>query len=466
MGAVSTPHVNESQQESVPGLSAAAIDAAAVRIEPAVAHTPLEAAPRISRDVGAQVYLKREDLQTVRSYKIRGAFNVMAQLSPEERSRGVVAASAGNHAQGVAYACRTMQTPGRIYVPTTTPKQKRDRIRWHGGDFVELLAVGDTYDAAAAAAQADVLRTGAAWIHAFDDPRTAAGQGTIAREIVDQLGRAPDVVVAPVGGGGCLAGMATYFRSVSREVVIVGVEPTGAVSLAAALVAGGPVTLDRIDPFVDGAAVKRIGALGHRAMADLDASVTAHPVLDDVRAEGEAHSAIRVLPDEPVSLPAGSAHITHVDEGAICTTMLELYQNEGIIAEPAGALAVTGLSQLKLPDDAVVVCLVSGGNNDVSRYGEIIERSLVHQGLKHYFLVDFPQEPGALRRFLDEVLGPDDDITLFEYVKRNNRETGAALVGIELGDREGLAGLMDRMDRSRLDCERLEPDSPAYQYLT
>ncbi|MGW0036036.1 threonine ammonia-lyase IlvA [Gordonia sp. NPDC003376] len=449
---------------SVPGsaLNAAAIDAAAERIAPAVARTPLEAAPRISRDVGAQVYLKREDLQTVRSYKIRGAYNVMAQLSEEERSRGVVAASAGNHAQGVAFACRVMEVRGRIYVPTTTPKQKRDRIRWHGGDFVELIAVGDTYDAAAAAAQADVLRTGATWIHAFDDPRTAAGQGTIAREIVDQLGRVPDVVIAPVGGGGCLAGMATYLRALSPSVTIVGVEPTGAISLAAALVSGGPVTLDDIDPFVDGAAVKRIGGLGHGLMAGLGSSVTAHPILETLSATGDT----RILPDEPVALPSGAAHITHVDEGAICTTMLELYQNEGIIAEPAGALAVTGLSQLKLPDDATVVCLVSGGNNDVSRYGEIIERSLVHQGLKHYFLVDFPQEPGALRRFLNEVLGPDDDITLFEYVKRNNRETGAALVGIQLGSRDGLPGLLDRMDHSRLDCVQLKSDSPEYRYLT
>ncbi|MFT4042397.1 MAG: threonine ammonia-lyase IlvA [Gordonia sp. (in: high G+C Gram-positive bacteria)] len=442
-----------------------AIEAASVRIEPAVARTPLEACPRISAAAGARVHLKREDLQTVRSYKIRGAYNVMAQLSAEERAAGVVAASAGNHAQGVAYACRSMQVNGRIYVPTTTPKQKRDRIRWHGGDFVELLAVGDTYDAAAAAAQDDAVRTGAAWIHAFDDPRTAAGQGTIAYEIVQQLGRVPDVVVVPVGGGGCLAGIASYLRALSDEVAIVGVEPAGAVSLAAALVSGGPVTLDTIDPFVDGAAVKRIGALGYGVVAGLGAGVTDHPVVRElVNAAGE--SAAEVAPDESFTPTPGSVQIIHVDEGAICSTMLDLYQNEGIIAEPAGALAVTALSRLSLPADADVVCLVSGGNNDVSRYGEIIERSLVHQGLKHYFLVDFPQEPGALRRFLDQVLGPDDDITLFEYVKRNNRETGPVLVGIELGSTDGLGGLMERMAHSRLDYERLEPDSPAYRLLT
>ncbi|WP_197028096.1 threonine ammonia-lyase IlvA, partial [Gordonia alkanivorans] len=444
-----------------PALSLDAIEAASERIADAVARTPLEACPRLSGS-GAQIYLKREDLQTVRSYKIRGAYNVMAQLSAEELSRGVVAASAGNHAQGVAFACKSMKVPGRIYVPTTTPKQKRDRIAWHGGDFVELKAIGETYDAAAAAAQADVMSTGSAWIHAFDDPRTAAGQGTIAREIVEQLGRVPDVVVAPVGGGGCLAGMATYLRGLSDEVTIIGIEPTGAVSLSAALVNGGPITLDEIDPFVDGAAVKRIGTIGHRVMSELGASVSDHPMLAGI----SATPAAQIIDDGPVSPTPGTAHITHVDEGAICSAMLELYQNEGIIAEPAGALAVAALDKLRLPDDTVVVCLVSGGNNDVSRYGEIIERSLVHRGLKHYFLVDFPQEPGALRRFLDEVLGPDDDITLFEYVKRNNRETGAALVGVELGSPDGLGALMDRMARSRLHCERLEPGSPAYEYLT
>lgn len=446
-----------------PTLTADAITASVARIAEAVARTPLEESPRISADAGARVFLKREDLQTVRSYKIRGAYNVMAQLSEQELARGVVAASAGNHAQGVAYACRSMKVPGRIYVPTTTPKQKRDRIRWHGGDFVDLIAVGETYDAAAAAAQSDVMRTGASWIHAFDDPRTAAGQGTIAYEIVEQLGTVPDVVVAPVGGGGCLAGIATYFRSLSDDVAIVGVEPTGAVSLTAALAAGGPVTLDTIDPFVDGAAVKRIGSIGHRVMADLDATITEHPSLPGIAPKPQ----VGVLEDGVRYRPRpGATHITHVDEGAVCSTMLALYQNEGIIAEPAGALAVTGLSALELPADATVVCLISGGNNDVSRYGEIIERSLVHKGLKHYFLVDFPQEPGALRRFLDDVLGPDDDITLFEYVKRNNRETGAALVGVELGEPEGLVGLMDRMAHSRLHCERLEPGTPAYDYLT
>ncbi|MBA4022485.1 MAG: threonine dehydratase [Gordonia sp.] len=447
--ATTTSHVSAA-------LDAAAINAAAERIGGVVVATPLQISERLSAATGAQVYLKREDLQSVRSYKIRGAYNVMSMLTDAERAAGVVAASAGNHAQGVAYAARTMKITSRIYVPTSTPKQKRDRIRWHGGEFVELISVGDTYDAAAAAAQADVLETGATWIHAFDDTRTAAGQGTISKEIVEQLGQLPDLVIVPVGGGGAIAGMTTYLRSLSDQVRIVGVEPTGAVSLSAALVDGGPVTLSGIDPFVDGAAVKRIGGLGHQVMSQAGATVAAHPDLPPSATVHRGHA----------KLPAGSVHITHVDEGAICSAMLELYQNEGIIAEPAGALAVTALEDLPIEPGWTVVCLLSGGNNDVSRYGEVIERSLVHRGLKHYFLVDFPQEPGALRGFLNEVLGPDDDITLFEYVKRNNRETGAALVGVELGAPGGLSPLLDRMNSSRLICERLEPGSPAYRYLT
>ncbi|WP_299576748.1 threonine ammonia-lyase IlvA [uncultured Williamsia sp.] len=439
-----------------PRLTADDVRAAAVRVRDVVDRTPLQTSARLSRATGASVLVKREDLQTVRSYKIRGAYNTMAQLSSEERAAGVVAASAGNHAQGVAYACQAMGVQGRIYVPTTTPKQKRDRIRWHGGDAVELIPVGDTYDAAAAAAQADMLRTGATWIHAFDDVRTAAGQGTIAAEIVEQLGAVPDVVVIPVGGGGCLAGMATLLREADPDVVIVGVEPSGALSLSAALVHGGPVTLGDIDPFVDGAAVKRVGSVVYDVLAPMAPTVAAHP---DLPAAATVEPAGRVL-------TPGSTHIVHVDEGALCSTMLELYQDDGIIAEPAGALSVAALDQLSLQPDSTVVCLLSGGNNDVSRYGEIIERSLVHQGLKHYFLVDFPQEPGALRGFLDEVLGPADDVTLFEYVKRNNRETGAALVGIELGSADSLSSLLDRMNASRLRVEQLHPDSPAYRYMT
>ncbi|WP_343572371.1 threonine ammonia-lyase IlvA [Mycobacterium sp.] len=412
-------------------VSAADVDSAAIRIAGVVTPTPLQFSDRLSATTGANVYLKREDLQTVRSYKLRGAYNLLVQLSDEERVAGVVCSSAGNHAQGFAYACRSLGIRGRVYVPAKTPKQKRDRIRYHGGEFIELIVGGSTYDLAAEAALADVERTGATLVPPFDDPRTMAGQGTIAVEILDQLDSEPDLVVVPVGGGGCIAGITTYLAERTTKTSVLGIEPAGAAAMMAALANGSPVTLGHVDQFVDGAAVSRAGNLTYAALA----------------AAGNMVS------------------ITTVDEGAVCTAMLELYQNEGIIAEPAGALAVTGLLEADIDPGSTVVCLVSGGNNDVSRYGEILERSLVHLGLKHYFLVDFPQEPGALRRFLDNVLGPTDDVTLFEYVKRNNRETGEALVGIELGSAADLDGLLERMRATEMQIEAIEPGSPAYRYL-
>ena len=411
-------------------VSAAEVDAAARRIAAVAAVTPIELCARLSDATNTTVWLKREDLQVVRSYKVRGAYNVMSQLSSAERAAGVVCASAGNHAQGVAFACRALGITGRIYLPNTTPRQKRDRIRSHGGDMVQLVLFGDTYDDAAAAALADADRTGSVLVPPFDDPRTIAGQGTVVREIVQQLGRPPDVLVVPVGGGGLIAGIVAYLTDRAPGVTVIGAEPAGAPSMAAALAAGAPVRLETMDPFVDGAAVRSAGVVPFGIVA------------------------------------AAGTRIVPVDEGAICTEMLALYQNEGIIAEPAGALAVAALPALDLPAGSTVVALITGGNNDVSRYGEIVERSLVHLGLKHYFLVDFPQEPGALRRFLDEVLGPEDDITLFEYVKRNNRETGPALVGIEMGSAEGLSALLARMAAAPMEVERILPGSAAYRYLT
>jgi threonine dehydratase len=413
-------------------LTAADIEAAAERIAGVVAPSPLQVSDRLSSATGATIYLKREDLQSVRSYKLRGAYNLLMQLSAEELAAGVVCASAGNHAQGFAHACRSMEVHGRVYIPSETPKQKRDRIRYHGGEFVEIIASGSSYDLAAAAALEDVARTGATLVHPYDDVRTIAGQGTIATEVLEQLDGEPDLVVVPVGGGGCIAGITTYLAERTTATSVLGVEPAGAAAMIAALAEGEPVTLPHIDQFVDGAAVHRVGTLTHAALA----------------AAGDMVS------------------MTTVDEGAVCTAMLELYQNEGIIAEPAGALSVAALMETdQIEPGSTVVALISGGNNDVSRYGEILERSLVHLGLKHYFLVNFPQEPGALRRFLDEVLGPDDDITLFEYVKRNNRETGPALIGIELGSAEDLDGLLTRMAESDIDVEQLKPDSQAYRYL-
>ena len=291
------------------------IDAAARRISDVVAATPLQYCERLSAVTGAHVYLKREDLQIVRSYKIRGAYNLMSQLTPKELAVGVVTASAGNHAQGVAFACRSMKVRGRIYVPANTPKQKRDRILVHGGDYVELILTGDTFDAAAAAAADDAERTGATMVPPFDDRRTVAGQGTIAAEIIEQLGSPPDTVVMPVGGGGCIAGISTYLRERSPSTALVGVEPSGAASMTAALVAGGPVTLTDIDPFVDGAAVRRIGDVPFEALRSLGAEVVTHASLPLV--------AVPTFPGRTAD--SGPFLMTQVDEGAICTAMLELY---------------------------------------------------------------------------------------------------------------------------------------------
>jgi threonine dehydratase len=407
-----------------------AVSAAAARLAGIAVTTPLQRNDRLSAATGANVWLKREDLQVGRSYKLRGAYNLLSGLDAADRAAGAVCASAGNHGQGMAYACRELGIRGRVHVPATTPRQKRERILALGGGAVELVVAGDTYDEAAAAAVEHAARTGATVVPAFDDERTIAGQGTIGVEILDQLGRTPDVVVLPVGGGGLLAGVGSWLADRYPDVRIVGVEPAGAAGMAAALAAGGPVVLPELDTFVDGAAVRRVGD-------------TTYPLVRDCGAE-----------------------LVTVDEGRVCTEMLDLYQTDGIIAEPAGALATAALDgAVAIRPGETVVCLLSGGNNDVSRYAEVVERSLVHRGLKHYFLVEFPQEPGALRRFLDEVLGPDDDIVLFEYVKRDNREMGAALVGVEISSREGYEPLWKRMEASPLTIQLVAPGTTAYRFL-
>jgi threonine dehydratase len=410
---------------------AAEVSRAERRLGGVSVRTPLQRNARLSDVTGADVRIKREDLQVGRSYKLRGAYNTISQLDDGSRAAGVVCASAGNHGQGVAYACRTLGVRGHVFVPRTTPRQKRDRIASLGRDMVDLVMTGDSYDEAAAAALAHARSTGATLIPAFDAVSTVVGQATVALEILEQLDSPPDVVVLPVGGGGLLAGCATWLRIHSPNTRIVGVEPAGAANMAAALAAGAPVDLPEIDTFVDGAAVRRAG------------DVT-FPLIRDAEVE-----------------------LVTVPEGQICTEMLDLYQIDGVIAEPAGALAsaaLTGEAVSIFPGQAVV-CVLSGGNNDVSRYAEVVERSLVHRGLKHYFLIEFPQEPGALRRFLDEVLGPDDDIVLFEYIKRDNRETGAALTGIELGGAEGLSTLLERIEASPLRIQHLAPGTTAYRFL-
>ena len=409
------------------------VDAAAARIADSVITSPLQISERLSAATGATVYLKREDLQPVRSYKIRGAFNFMLQLDDEERARGVVCASAGNHAQGFALACRQLGIQGTIFVPKTTPRQKVDRIRHFGGDRVTIEISGSTYDDASALAHRFADRNAALLVSAFDDPRTIAGQGTVAVEIAEQLNPHPDYIIVPVGGGGVLAGIAAYAAEHMPNTTVIGAEPSGAASMIAALKAGHPVTLENIDRFADGTAVKRAGNITYEIISDLGV---------DVRP---------------------------VHEGAVATEMLAMYQVDGIIAEPSGALASAAIGTagsgkpVVVEPGSSVVCLVSGGNNDISRYPEILERSLVHEGLKHYFIVDFPQEPGALRRFLNEILGPDDDIAMFEYVKRSDRETGPAFVGIQLGAAEDLPNLLERMESSQIEIERVHQNSPMFR---
>lgn len=408
---------------------AADIDAAAERLHGVAVRTPLHISQRLSAATGANVWLKREDLQAVRSYKIRGAYNLISQLTSEQRAAGVISASAGNHGQGVALACATLGVRATIYVPSTTPRQKRERMLAIGGEHVELVVRGDTYDDSSRLGREAAARTGKVIVPAFDDRRTIAGQGTVAREVVEQLGRAPDVVVVPVGGGGMVSGVVTWLAENSPETTVLGVEPAGAASMQAAMIAGKPVELDSIDTFVDGAAVRKAGELPYAIASHYD---------------------LRLLT---------------VPEGRVCSEMLDLYQVDGIIAEPAGALASAAIGPWMPDPGATVVVILSGGNNDVSRYAEVIERSLIFEGRKHYFLVNFPQEPGALRRFLDEVLGPNDDITYFEYVKRSNRELGPALVGIEIGSREDYPGLRERLERSNIDAEVIDPQSSMYRFL-
>jgi threonine dehydratase len=410
-------------------LNSAAVTRAASVLRPIVHATPLELSERLSSALRVPVLLKREDLQVGRSYKVRGAYNLISSLTDDERRLGVVCASAGNHGLGMAFSCRMLQIHGRVFLPTTTPRQKRERILAVGGPWIEPVIAGGTYDECSAAALRDSAESGAIYVHPFDDPRTIAGQGTVAVELAEQCADF-DTVVVPVGGGGLIAGITLWLREHRPGVHIIGAEPEGAASMRAALDAGHPVALPSVDTFVDGAAVGRVGDL-------------TFPIVRD-------------LVDDMVSVP----------EGAVCTEMLELYQAEGIIAEPAGALAsAAALRQLRQRPTGTTVCILSGGNNDVSRYAEVVERSLVFEGLRNYFLVTFPQEPGALRNFLQRVLVHGEDIILFEYVKKNNRETGPALVGIELNSAADLPDLMARMAECHLQIEQVPPGSPLFSFL-
>lgn len=402
---------------------------AALRLKKVVNKTPLMLNANLSRKYQCNVYLKREDLQVVRSYKLRGAFNMMSSLPEEALQKGVVCASAGNHAQGFAYSCKKLGVKGVVFMPIITPNQKVKQTKMFGEDLIEIVLVGDTFDDCAIAAKAFTEKNGMTFIPPFDHLKIIEGQATVAVEILEEQSDI-DYVFVPVGGGGLSAGIGSYFKTYSPRTKIIGLEPEGAPSMKKALEAGHPVTLDNIERFVDGAAVKRVG--------DLTFSIC-REVLDDMQL---------------------------VPEGKICTTILKLYNEDAIVVEPAGALSIAALDhyaeEIKGKN---IVCVVSGSNNDIDRMQEIKERSLQYEGLKHYFLIRFAQRPGALKEFVNHVLGPNDDITRFEYMQKHNKETGPALVGVELQSREDYEVLVANMKKYNINYTELNKDDNLFGYL-
>ena len=402
---------------------------AAMRLKKVVTKTPLQLSASLSKKYHCSVYLKREDLQVVRSYKLRGAYNMMSSLSPEQLAKGVVCASAGNHAQGFAFSCRKLQAKGMVFMPIITPNQKVTQTKMHGDDAVEIRLVGDTFDDCAIAAKKYTEENGMTFIPPFDDYRIIEGQGTVGVEILEDMAYI-DYLFIPIGGGGLCAGVGSYFKTYSPKTKIIGLEPEGAPSMYEALKAGHPVMLDEIDRFVDGAAVKRVGDITFPICKD---------VLDDMRL---------------------------IPEGRVCSTILKLYNEDAIVVEPAGALSVAALEDFAAEiRGKTVVCIVSGSNNDIDRMPEIKERSLQYEGLKHYFLIRFPQRPGALKEFVNDVLGPDDDITRFEYMQKTNKEAGPALIGIELKSRKDYEILLENMNKRHINFTELNKNDNLFGYL-
>ena len=392
--------------------------------------TVLESNKRLSEMTGAFVFLKREDLQQVRSFKIRGAYNKIASLTLQERERGIVCASAGNHAQGFAFACNHLKIRGRVYMPATAPQQKIAQVKMFGEGFVETILTGDTYDACQKVALETAKKEGQTFIHAFDDVQVIEGQATIALEMIAQHTEGFDYIFVPVGGGGLVSGILTVFKALSPKTKIIGVEPEGAQSMKFALELNKRIPLKEMDRFVDGAAVRQVGALPFEICKEF---------LDD---------------------------LVHVPEGKICQAILDLYNKEGIVAEPAGALAIAALDlveyDLKNKNIGVLLC---GGNNDILRMPEIKERALLYANLKHYFIIDFPQRAGALKQFVNEVLGPEDDITHFEFSKKSSKSVAPAVVGIELKSKDDLGFLVDRIKNHNFNFDYLNEKENLFQFL-
>ena len=412
-------------------LSVENINKAAQNLEGVAMHTPLQFNFQLSEEFGCNVYLKREDLQVVRSYKLRGAYNKMCLLSEKEKQQGVVCASAGNHAQGVAYSCKKLNIKGTIFMPATTPSQKIIQVKLFGKENVEVVLVGDTFDDAYKAAIEFCSSKGACFVHPFDDEKVMEGQGTVAKEILDDTDFKVDYLLVPIGGGGLAAGIVSYFSQLSPDTKVIGVEPEGAPSMKTSIHNGFNTELVEIDKFVDGAAVKKVG--------DKTFAICKNKL------------------SEMVLVP----------EGKVCTTILNLYNQQAIVVEPAGALTVASLHFLK--DKLIgknVVCVVSGSNNDIMRTEEIRERSLLYEGLKHFFVIRFPQRAGALKEFVGNVLGPQDDIVHFEYMKKNNRENGPALVGLEIKNPTDLEILKSKLKTSGFQYEYLNKNDNLLQFLT
>ena len=402
---------------------------AAQRLKKIINRTPLMLNHNLSKKYNCNIFLKREDLQIVRSYKLRGAYNMMSSLPADQLKKGVVCSSAGNHAQGFAYSCKALNAKGVVFMPIITPKQKVNQTKMFGEDFIEIKLVGDTYDDCAIAAKIFTEENKMTFIPPFDDYKIIEGQGTVAVEILEDESEV-DFLFVPVGGGGLSAGVGSYFKTYSPKTKIIGVEPEGAPSMFEALKAGKPVELDHIERFVDGAAVKRVG--------DITFSICKE-VLDDMRL---------------------------VPEGKICSTILKLYNEDAIVVEPAGAMSISILDDFA---DEIkgknVVCIVSGSNNDIDRMQEIKERSLQYEGLKHYFLINFAQRPGALKEFVNNVLGPTDDITRFEYMQKTNKENGPALVGVELMNIADYESLIKKLNDSNIGYSEINKNDQLFGYL-
>ena len=405
------------------------IKVAAKNLKGVAERTPLQKNLALSEKFDCEVFLKREDLQPVRSYKIRGAYNKIKSLSEKALSKGVICASAGNHAQGFAYSCNLLGVQGKVFMPSTTPKQKVDKVKFFGKKNIEVVLTGDTFDDSFKSSMKACEEEGLTFVHPFDDFKVMEGQGTVGLEILEDQ-KHVDYLLLPVGGGGIVSGTGSYIKQKSPKTKIIAIEPEGAPSLKEAMAKGAPVELSNIDKFVDGAAVQKVGE--------------------------NTFSVIKDVVDEVVLVP----------EGKVCSTILQLYNEEAIVVEPAGSLAIAALDFVKEKiKGKKVVCLVSGSNNDIVRMQEIKERALIYEGLKHFFIVRFPQRPGALREFVNEVLGPKDDISRFEYVKKNAREAGPALIGVELTDPNDYQGLINRMEKYGINYTVINQDPDLFQYF-